>query len=259
MSHRYIARPKLRISTILLSITPFVVVALLFIAALAVSNQEATVVGGEAVSGVGATAESMTPSSMQATSLAESTDETATTPVFIPEKSEPKRIVIRDADIDISVDRLPMSAEQIAQRSYLAPDTPNGYWAQFQEGNEVYYDIPGAGMIDATLIVGHACTLDACKTLNGDLVPKNEWPFTRLADSSSVKIGTPVSIFTDAGEVCSTVVSVDRVGRYDIAAQDRILQRIVGQQKIVLNSCDVLSGAQGMGMFVVAEVRPCGS
>lgn len=171
----------------------------------------------------------------------------------IPPKAIPIRLVIAGVHIDVPLQQLPMTPEQIAQRAYDAPEQPGGYWVQFREAGQTYFDLPGAGMQHAAFIVGHSCSYTKCIDADGRLSPQADWPFTRLPN---VTKGMAVSVFTQGGgEVCSRVTDIKQVGRDDASAQDAILNEVYDKEYLVINTCE--TGDNDKGYLILTEIRSC--
>ena len=172
---------------------------------------------------------------------------TVTTPKepTIPAKGAPLRLVIASAAIDTQISELPMTAEQIANKDFVPPQKPQGYWVNL-------FDMPGRDATDLSFIVGHGCAgIPECAV--------QDWQFSRLSDPALVHVGTDISVYTANGQVCSTVTRVVAYEKDDTAGKATVFG-YQGDRKpgeIVLAAC-YTQDIHGKNIFVISVVRPCG-
>lgn len=175
-------------------------------------------------------------------------DETGS-PGLSPLKAEPVRLTVASASVDVVVSHLEMSSDQINQRDYTPPQTPEGYYVRFTENGVTPFDFPGRDATGATWIIGHSCDgLAVCQ--------ENDWQFNRLSDSRLVHVGTTISVMTTAGKVCYRTISATQVGAHDVASQNRILNEAVKQHYLVLTTC-YPQDIHGQNTFVIAAMETC--
>jgi hypothetical protein len=168
----------------------------------------------------------------------------ATQAASIPQKAAPTWISIPDADISIDVSALPMTEAQRQARYWVPPNVPNAFWVDS-------YDQPGAGSVDLSLIVAHACEgLAVCDTI--------DWQFGRLSDASRVKSGTAINITTPNGRVCFTADSgpatyeKDRLQKHAV----EVWGKAPRPGKLVLISC-YTGDIHEKNVVIVASLTAC--
>lgn len=163
----------------------------------------------------------------------------------IPLKAPPTWIDIPDAHISVDVSVLPMTESQRQTRYWVPPNVPNAFWVDS-------FDQPGAGSIDLSLIVAHACDgLAVCETI--------DWQFGRLSDTSLVREGTEIFVTTLAGKVCYVADAGPATYKKDqLEDAVDVWGRAPRPNKLVLISC-YTGDIHERNVVVVASMVACGS
>lgn len=129
-----------------------------------------------------------------------------------PGAAAPTRIAIRAANIDVKVQPLTPSADELSSESLVPPLTLEAYWL-------TNYGVPGSGSANTTYIAGHSWD-------------GKDAPFNRLSDESLV--GKAVRVTTAKGTLDYVVDSVT-THRKD-TLKDSDVWNVV-PNRIVLISC----------------------
>lgn len=129
-----------------------------------------------------------------------------------PAAAAPTRIAIRAANIDVKVQPLTPSADELSAESLVPPLTLDAYWL-------TSYGVPGSGSTNTTYIAGHSWD-------------GKDAPFNRLSDESLV--GKAVRVTTAKGTLDYVVDSVT-THRKD-TLKDSDIWNVV-PNRIVLISC----------------------
>jgi LPXTG-site transpeptidase (sortase) family protein len=116
----------------------------------------------------------------------------------IPAASQPRRLQVPSAAIDITVASLP---EDSVDGSVITPpeDPTLVYWV-----SQFGFSLAGEGSTDTVVIAAHSGV-------------DSKWLFNRLSDSALVKVGDLIIITTDIGILNYKVTVTDHVARNDVA------------------------------------------
>jgi LPXTG-site transpeptidase (sortase) family protein len=121
-----------------------------------------------------------------------------TAPVkVIPAASQPRRLQVPSAAIDITVASLP---EDSVDGSVITPpeDPTLAYWV-----SQFGFSLAGEGSTDTVVIAAHSGV-------------DSKWLFNRLSDSALVKAGNLIIITTDTGTLTYKVTVTNHVARNDV-------------------------------------------
>ncbi|ALU40734.1 peptidase C60 [Kocuria flava] len=129
-----------------------------------------------------------------------------------PAAAPPVRLAVPDAGLDVPVDPLTPTEQDLASRSLVPPKTPDGYWL-------TPYGAPGQGSKNTTYIAGHS--------FDG-----RDAPFNALSDPSLV--GSEVEVQTETGTVAFEIDSVVTHDKNTLKDSD-IWQIVPG--RLVIISC----------------------
>lgn len=124
----------------------------------------------------------------------------------------PRRLVIKDADVDVPIVPLELGAADLAAQSIVPPETTDGYWF-------TNYGQPGLGSTNTTYIAGHSWA-------------GRDSAFNRL--STRVGVGEAIELVTDSGTMRYIVESVTTHDKDTLKDSDIWL---IVPNRLVLISC----------------------
>jgi LPXTG-site transpeptidase (sortase) family protein len=172
------------------------------------------------------------PTTIPTPSTSAPTTNVTTTPTrVIPVASQPRRIQIPSASIDMVVAGLP---DESIENSVITPpeDPTTAYWV-----SQFGFGLAGEGSADTVVIAAHS-GIDS------------KWPFNRLSDPTLVKMGDLIIVTTDIGTLTYKVTTTDNLLRAEVGST-----YLAGSHpdKLLLASC-FTSDLNAQTQIVVAEL-----